>query len=142
MAVAAASLLALSAGAQIFSGMAALRSADAEAGVQRQQAELASMEANEEAARTERDAESFRKRQKILFLKSGVALEGSPLLILEETQRNAQKEADAIRKQGVARFSLGQQRAKQAPRKGRAALLGSVGEAFSSIASVEDIFET
>lgn len=125
----------LSVGAQIFSGISAQKAADTEASLQREQAELASTEANEEASRVEREAESFRKRQKIMFLKSGVAIEGSPLLILEETQREAQKEADAIRQRGVAQFDLGQARAKQTSRRGRAALIGSVGQAVSSTAA-------
>lgn len=125
----------LSVGAQIFSGIEAQKAADAEASLQRQQGEILSLEANEEAARIERNAASLRKRQKILFLKSGVSLEGSPLLILEETQREAQKEADAVRKRGVSQFTLGRQRAKAASRRGRSALISATGKAVASTVS-------
>jgi len=121
---------------QMYSGAQAMKAASAEASLQRQQAVLASQEANREAARKEEDANKLRKKQKMIFLKSGVGIEGSPLLILEETEREARTEADAIRNSGLAKANLGLKKAQQTFRTGRAALIGSTLKSISTIGSM------
>lgn len=118
-------LLLIGIGTQIYSGIQAQKAADSEASYMRQQVQLQNLEADEEAKRIEREGKSFKKRQKMLFLKSGVALEGSPLLILEETEQETRRQVSAIRKRGIAQFRLGMQRAANLQKKGRAQLIGS-----------------
>lgn len=70
------------------------------------------------AAKEEREiADDTRRRQKVAFLSSGVLLEGSPLLVMEETRkkgeenarntiRNAKSRADLVRQGAVSRANL------------------------------------
>lgn len=110
---------------------------------QQKKADKAARQAAEEQARlTEQDAkraaqeelataEATRKAQRMAYLKSGVDLEGSPLLVMEETRakgaENAQNvtdraksQADLYRKQGAV---------------GRASLVGTLASTGSSVAS-------
>lgn len=90
---------------------AARRQADIEARREEQDTARAALE-------EKRDAEKHRKLQKMMFLKSGVLLEGSPLLVMEETRqkglenaanimRSGKLKAQSIRQQGsIKRASL------------------------------------
>jgi len=125
----------MSSASQMYSGAQAMKAASAKASLQRQQAVLASQEANVEAKRKEEAATKLRKKQKMIFLKSGVGIGGSPLLILEETERDARIEADSIRDRGMAQANLGLKKAKQTFRAGRATLIGNTMKAVSTIGS-------
>lgn len=135
MATALVALSLFSAGAQMYSGYQAQKASNAEAKLQQQQALLADLEARREADKVEAEADTFRRRQKMAYLKSGVAIEGSPLLILDETSAKAQEEADAIRDRGRAQYNLGMAQAKQTYSKGRSAMIGSVVSALGSISN-------
>ena len=125
----------LSIGAQVFSGIQASKAAKREASFQRQQATLAQQESEIEAERVELENRKFKKRQKIAFLKSGVTLLGSPLLVLDETERESQKQVQSILRRGTAQFRLGLQRADITRRRGRAALIGGIAGAASTALS-------
>ncbi len=122
-------------GAQVFAGTVSAQAFDLEAELLEEQGALALLEANEEADRIAEGNIAFRKRQKLMFLKSGVALVGSPLLILEETRTEGAKEVDAIRRRGQAQFSLAQRKAGIARATGRAQFIGGVAGATGSLAS-------
>lgn len=62
------------------------------------------------------------------FLKSGVTLEGSPLLVLEETRREGAEEVAAIR-------AGGESRAKTLRAQGRSALIGGFLSGAGDIAA-------
>ena len=64
--------------------------------------------------------------QRVLALTSGVDLEGSPLLALEETLRIGEQDLDAISRTGKSR-----ERAQRT--KGRGALFGSLFKAGSTL---------
>lgn len=66
------------------------------------QAKIVRQEARREAIRTREEIEYFRGEQAMTYNKSGVTLEGSPLLVLEETRRKGQEEIDAILGRGQA----------------------------------------
>jgi len=126
------------AGMQVAGGMRSQQ----EAGVQ---SALARQQAAERAAETERlttrevelerrDIKDVRERQKLMFLKSGVTLEGSPLLKLEETRQRGQENIEEIEKAGEARargqIQEGRLVAEQAKSRGRQQLVsGLVGGA-------------
>lgn len=113
----------------ITSGITSDANARAEAANQESQAELAKLESDVEADRVAKENDKFKKRQKMLFIKSGISLVGSPLLILEETQRESEKEVSAIRAQGTARRALGFAEAQQVRNVGRAKLVGGFTQA-------------
>lgn len=74
--------------------------------IAREQAEIDKADA-ERAARAELDeADRTRKLQKMMYLRSGVDLEGSPLLTMEETRNKGQENAQNVRDSQAARSNL------------------------------------
>lgn len=125
--------IALSAGASVAGGFAADKASKKEANALNDQAGIAQDEATAEANRRATEVRQFQRRQKLAFLKNGVTLEGSPLLILDETLASGQEEVDAIMKRGTAQAKLLRENAAQARNKGRAALIGGIGSAASTV---------
>ncbi len=126
---------AISAGSKILQGVQQNRAAKAEAELLEEQGRIESQEAQREAQRVADDRRKFRKKQTLAFLKNGVTLAGSPLLVIEETIQKSQEEVNAIVKQGRARTLLRFQQAALQRAQGRAALLGGFLGAGTSIAS-------
>lgn len=122
----------VSAGASIMGGISARSSANREAKALNEQAALAQNEATAEAQRRATEVRQFQRRQKLAFLKNGVTLEGSPLLILDETLTAGQEEVDAIMRRGTAQAKYYRESAAITKNKGRAALIGGIGGAASS----------
>src|SRR4051812_45496894 len=83
----------VSAGASVAGGISANNSAKREAGLLNDQATLAQDEASAEANRRATEVRQFQRKQKLAFLKNGVTLEGSPLLVLDETIAWAKKKS-------------------------------------------------
>lgn len=122
----------ISAGTSLAAGFAGQDAAGREADLLNQQGLIARSEAEAEAERVGTQNRKFKKVQKLAFLKSGVSLFGSPLLVLEETEREGQKEVDAIRRRGFAQQTLFGRKAKIARGKGRQALIGGFTGALKS----------
>ena len=91
---------------------------------QEAQAKLAVDEAQAEAIRVGSDAKAFRENQANQYSASGVLLEGSPMLVLAETETKARAEVNALMNRGQALASLLRQRGNIAQLQGRAQLLG------------------
>lgn len=123
----------IAAAGQIFAGINQKKAADAEADLQREQGVIASQEAQAESQRVANSRRKFRKKQKLAFLKNGVTLAGSPLLILEETIRESQAEVNAIARRGSAQAQLAFKRAAITENTGRAALLSGVFGAVNTV---------
>lgn len=98
--------------------------------------------AAKEAGIEKREAESVRRQQKLAYLKSGVSLEGSPLLMMEKTRLQGQQNVDEIIASGGAASSAalteGRMQAKNYKASGRQAFVGGLGKAFSVGASLFD----
>ncbi len=120
------------AGAQIYVGIEKQKAFELEASLQRQQARIVQRESFREAERVNRENVKFRKRQKLAFLKSGVSLEGSPLLVLEETQILGREEVRSILRSGVAQAGLITRKATITRGKGRAALISGIASGAST----------
>lgn len=106
----------ISTGLSIFSGLSSIAGGmqqQAEAGYQAelaaQQAESRAIELERQAAReallAQEDADETRKRQKVAYLASGVTLEGSPLLVMEETRTRGAENVAEITASGKAAAS-------------------------------------
>jgi len=136
----------VSAGTQVAVGRQQQEAAGQEAVLQEEQGRILREEAQVEAERSAKEKRKFLVKQKLAFIKNGVSLEGSPLLVLEETRSESQKEIDAIIRRGSAQQRLAFQRAVITRSKGRAALLGSISGAtsniFNTVSGVIDIFGT
>lgn len=138
MAVTTAMVLAgISAASSIMGGIEQKKAAD-------QQAEYATATANMQAkeqarvsvqqAQAEREqAETARRRQKIGYMKGGVSLEGSPLLIMEQTRLRGQRNAEEILASGAAGSTAarteGRIAAENYKASGRQAFMEGIGRA-------------
>ena len=124
--------LVINVASQVFSGVAAKEEAVEEAERITDQGDLARAENEAEAERVEKERSKFIARQKLAYLKGGVTLEGSPLIILEESEEEAEKEVQAIKARGIAQQSLAHQKAASTESSGSARLFGSLGSAIST----------
>lgn len=123
-----------SVGGQIFGGASERSENEAEARDIESQAALARSENLEEARRQRREDRKFLAKQSVMFIKGGVSLEGSPLLILEETKEEEEKQFAAGKRQAEARFGFEFNRAERLREQGRAKLTGGIlGGAGSGI---------
>lgn len=126
--------------ASLAGGISAQRDAQRQAAQTQAQANEAAAEktrVSEREARLEQEniAETMR-RQKVAYLASGVTLEGSPLLVMEETRRRGADNIDEILKGGrasqQATLAEGRLKAKQTKAAGRQAFVSGVTGAVSS----------
>jgi hypothetical protein len=124
----------LSAASSIAGGIASNSAAKREASMMAQQSAIAMSEARRTAGQRAEDVQSFMSTQARGYSNSGVTLDGTPLLVLEETRRRGQAEVDAIMRSGRAQSSLIRQRAAQTRTSGRNALLGSFLKAGATMA--------
>lgn len=122
----------VSAGLGVAGAIQANRQASAQRQVAEQAARQAQFEAEERAKARARDVKRLRSRQLVGFLKSGVALEGTPLDVLEETERLGEEDVAAIRRGGQARAGQFRQQAELASAAGRSRLLSGLTGAFAS----------
>lgn len=119
-------------GGKVLGGMAERDALKKRAGMQEDQARLATAEAAAQAKRRASDVRRFAANQKVAFLKNGVTLEGSPLIALEDTYTMGQEEVDSIVNRGNAQSNLYWQEAKLSKKQGRAAMISGITGAASS----------
>lgn len=124
---------AVSAGAQLIGGFQASREASVQQDIARESARQAQIESEERAKAEERESEKLRSRQLVGFLKSGVLLEGTPLQVLEETERLGVEDVEAIRRGGAARAQQFERQGQIAAQTGRARLFSGIAGAGSAI---------
>jgi len=105
---------------------------DEEAQAVQLQGQITLEESRVEAERVAEINRRFGEQQKVNFLKSGVTLAGSPLLVLEETARESAKEVAAIERRGLAQFGLASAKARILKKKGRARLIGRTAEGLAT----------
>lgn len=123
----------MAAGGKFLGGMAERDAQKSQAGLLEDQARLAQAEAAAQAKRRAVDVRRFAANQKVAFLKNGVTLEGSPLIALEDTYSAGQEEVDAIANRGNAQSNLYWRQAQLARKQGRAAMIGGITGAGSTI---------
>jgi len=115
---------------------AAKQSATAQAQANLQAEEIGRASARE-ADFVSKESESIRRRQKLAYLKSGVDLEGSPLLVMEATRRAGLDNAEEVLRSGGmsagAAIQEGRTRAAQLKSSGRQAFMQGIGNAGSAL---------
>lgn len=109
----------------IASGIAQVGATREEARYQEQQARLLQAEADREARQKAREVSDFQSLQAHRYASSGITLQGTPLIVMEETRRKGQEEVDAIIARGKAQSELMRAKAKQTRSAGRNAMFGS-----------------
>jgi len=138
-------LLAAAATASVASGVSANKQAKKEAQLAIEQSNKAAAETKRQTERSlvleNRDIKSTEDRQRLAYLASGVTLEGSPLLKLEETRRYGAENLDEIQKAGEAgskaQLSEGRMVASRAKASGRQALIGGIASGAGSLAQIK-----
>lgn len=134
----------LSAASSLFGGASAQREAGKQAATAQAEANLRAEETARagvrEASFVSMEAESVRRRQKLAYLKSGVDLEGSPLLMMEATRQagldNVEQVLSSSGTTAGAQIQEGRSRASALKSSGRQAFMQGISNAGSSIARV------
>jgi len=111
------------AGLDILSGVFGFLAGGEIAAIQQSRSRMIRLESEADAQRFIEQAEGFKARQKLAFLKAGVPLTGSPLDILDETVRVTSENLSAIRAGAAARVEGARIRATETRLRARAALL-------------------
>lgn len=117
--------------ADVVGGFAAQSAARQEASALDQQAALTEQETARDVEKRKREVLAFRDAQASKFNNSGVLLEGSPLLVLQETIDLGNEELTAMMQRGNARANLLRSQAGMARTQGRNALIGGFTGAAS-----------
>lgn len=117
---------------KMYQGYQAKKAGNEEAKDIRRQAALQQEETLREADRVKTDRRKFLAKQGLSYVKSGVSLEGSPLLILEETKIESEKEVAALTSQAHSGFRFGVDKAERAKKAGRARMFSQFGSAMTS----------
>ncbi len=130
-----ATLIAVAVGGKLYSGYQANQSAKREASALEAQGEMAQAEADREAAAHANDVRKFARVQTLSFLKNGVTLEGSPLLVLDETITQGQEEVNSIVKSGAAQRTLFNRKAGITRSEGRAKMISSITDSAGMVGS-------
>lgn len=127
-----AAFAAISAFSSILGGIMQNTQASNEADRIKQQAQIALAESRQAAAQRAYDVTKFQSEQAHKFASSGITLEGSPAIVLEETRRLGQQEVDALTRSGNAKYNLMMIQAGQTKNAGRNALIGAFVKAGRS----------
>lgn len=102
-----------------------------------EQARIAAAQADQES----KEADAARRLQKIQYLKSGVDLEGSPLLMMESTRLQGEKNIDEIITSGAygvaATAAEGRVNAANYKQSGRSAFVSGLGSAAGTVGSMD-----
>ncbi len=115
-----------SVGGQLFGGFSANRAGGSEADDIEAQASLERAENMEEARRQQIADRKFLAKQSVAFVKGGVSLEGSPMLVLEETAFEHEKQFAAGKRQAQARYQFGMNKAERVRQQGRSSMTGGL----------------
>lgn len=102
--------------------------------ITQQQADLDAKDADRAAKAELEDAERVRKMQKMAYLKSGVDLTGSPLLVMEETRAKGEENAKNIRDSQKARANLAMQSAAAGRPVSRASIVNTALDVGAGVA--------
>ena len=111
---------------QIYSGISKNKAAQETAGLQEEQSRIALAESERAAGQKSDERRKFLAQQRMAYLASGVSLAGTPGIVQADTFNEFQKEIDAIRKSGVAKYSLGLKEASNTKKSGRAQLVSGI----------------
>lgn len=125
----------VSAVSSIAGGVSKQAAAQKEAQALENQAILSERESQDDAQIKATYVRKFAANQKSAFLKNGVTLAGSPLMVLDDTYDSGQQEVNAVIRSGAARAQLLRDQAGIRKSEGRSALISGIGSGVSSIAS-------
>lgn len=108
-----------------------------EADLRDEQADINLEEAEIEAGRIEEQNRKFKAKQSLAFLKNGISLANSPLLVLAETDLFGREEVAAFRGRAEKQFDLDVRRTDLFRATGRSRLLSTKARAKSTRRGVQ-----
>ena len=114
----------------VVSAAGSISAGNAQKKAAQQNAALARIQAEEDARRSRRQSNGLMGRQRAVVAASGTTLEGSPLLIVQDTAAEAETEIRHILRGGEARASAYQQSGNAA---GQAALIDAGATLLSGV---------
>lgn len=118
-------------GTTLYSGYQAKKSADSSSKLQEAQGQLLYDESLVQAVLIKDDGQRFKQEQMMSYVGAGVEIQGTPLLLLKETQKASEFEAAQTVKRGKAQMDLANANAKITRAEGKAKLIASIGNAVS-----------
>jgi hypothetical protein len=127
-------IAAISGATSIAGGIAGESAANTEAKQQEAQGGIALQEANTNANLETTNLTTQVQNQQLQFLANGVSLDGSPSKVIAASKNYAQTQVQSILNEGAAQFNLAQEQGAETKNQGRAALIGSIAGAASSVA--------
>ena len=122
----------VSAVATVGSGYMAYQSGQAQQGLMEKQGQLQYEDSLREAKLITDEGYKFQQEQMMAYISSGVEIQGTPLLTLADTKAAYTEEAEYTVKSGKSQRSLSQATGKIDANEGKAALIGSIGQAVGS----------
>lgn len=131
--VAANALTGIGAAAHVGQGFFGKRAFDQEADAIAEEGMLAQAEADEEARRVSKENKAKHARIAMKYTTSGVTMAGSPLLSIKAQADEDEGFVKSIRQRGVAKARLADKRSKIARNKGRAQLVGGLGQSIGTL---------
>lgn len=128
----------------IGSGIGSLMQGDRQADLAKAEAEQAGKESARQtqltADQVSAEANDLRRKQKMAFLKSGVTLEGSPLLVMEGTRQRGLQNVQEVFSAGNAEYGSIYQQGRNAAEKyklsGRSAFMKGLASGGNSFARI------
>ena len=134
----------MSAGGGIYSGIQANKAAGKQADIYDEQANAEQEAGAFQEAQAARDFDTLLGEQKLGFAASGRSLEGSPLLVLEQTLTDKETEINNIRRNTARSVSQLRSAAKETKKAGRNAIISgiiggasSAGQAYTSYSAAK-----
>lgn len=122
----------VSAGLDLLSGVFSYLASVNAASAARSRADLMRAEAEANAQRYAEQAAQFEAHQKVMYLSSGVTLQGSPIDVLATTARIATENIAAIKMHGAVEAADEDMTGVNAEAMGRGALIGGVRRGFGA----------
>ena len=122
----------LSAGGGIYSGIQANEAAGKQADIYDEQANAEQVAGAFQEAQATRDYDTLLGQQKLSFAASGRSLEGSPLLVLDQTLKDKETEINNIRRNTARSVSQLRSAAKETKKAGGKAIVSGIIGGVSS----------
>jgi hypothetical protein len=119
----------------IMAGNEANREAKAAVELERLNAEIARQEINQQARIRTEEMTRLKETQKMMMLKSGMNLAGSPLLMLEDTKRQLALDLNQLEYKNSMEQYTSSLRQQNYLKSGRAAMIGGYVNAFGKLGS-------
>lgn len=126
----------------VYSAYEQKRAASKAASIQEEQAEAAEKKTKYDVELHRERVKKFLSSQKALYGKSGLALKGSPLLVLQDTERQAKLDEMAIRLGGDVNAATYQSQANLLRQQGRTAFAAGALQAGTSLLTKYSDYKT